>query len=124
MKERYKLRTGGLRNLNNKLKIFGVFLMTIVMFCYVQLRNKAQPPDLAFFKENVKFLDGLNATECTLPKYDLYDEEIRPYINKPPTPIVCGYVQPYLTFLDWDGTLYLNQTEAEKSKYSGELYIF
>lgn len=123
MKERYKLRTGGLRNMNNKLKILGVFLMTIVMFCYVHLRNKVQSPDLSFFKENVKFLDALNATECILPKYDIYDEEIRPYIDKPPTPIVCGYVQPYLTFLDWDGTLYLNKTEAGKSKYSGEFHF-
>lgn len=101
-----------------------VIVIVLAFFCFVHLRSceDSSSIKLKFFKENHMFLDAVNATECKLPKYDLYDPEIKRYIQKPATPIDCGNPQPYLTYLDWDGMLYLNESEVNMQQYKG-IYI-
>ncbi|XP_077294564.1 uncharacterized protein LOC143917051 [Arctopsyche grandis] len=110
----FKMRKTPLR-----FKAMFVIVSVLVFFCFVHLRSREDSSiiKLKFFKENHRFLDAVNATECKLPKYDLYDLQIKKYIKKPATAIDCGYPQPYLTYLDWDGTLYLNESEVEMQQY-------
>jgi len=111
------IKTGKLMT-RSKVILLCVFCLSIYLLMQHQSRDHSG--DFRFFRDNMKYLDSLNVTECKLPEYNLYDPEISKYINKPPTDILCGYEQPYLTFLEWDGYLHLNETEVKQNEFEGK----
>lgn len=113
------------RNIKSRFKLLFAILLAVPILCFFHWYDSSnmKSSELDFFKANQKFLDTVNATECILPTYDLYDPSILQYVKKHPAPINCEQLQPYLTYMDWNGNLYLNQTELSINKYKGSVLV-
>ena len=60
--------------------------------------------------------DIYNELECVIPDYDPYDSRVTKYLSVSRV-IQCGQPQPYLTYLDPDGFIHLNETTIKNSRH-------
>lgn len=58
--------------------------------------------------------DIYSEMECLIPDYDPYDPRVTKYLSVS-RGIQCGHPQPYLTYLDSDGFIHLNETTIKNS---------
>ena len=58
--------------------------------------------------------DIFSELECVIPDYDPFDPSVTKYLSASNI-IQCGQPQPYLTYLDSDGFIHINQTTITKS---------
>lgn len=93
------------------------FVVTIIFFLSVIPRNGYYQSILNFFvyfqynnKTNFEF--EYKPSRCIVPKLDPWDPSIVSFI-KHPKGLRCRKVQPYMTYVDYDGFLRLNKTETK-----------
>ena len=71
--------------------------------------------EVEFYKLHMEDIaDIYSEMECLIPDYDPYDPRITKYLSVSRV-IQCGHPQPYLTYLDSDGFIHLNETTIKNS---------
>jgi len=66
-------------------------------------------------------IETFSELECVIPDYDPFDPCVTKYLSTSRV-IVCGQPQPYLTYLDSDGFIHLNETTIKNSGHEVKDY--